>query len=205
MPVSYIARPPGWPTSNPPVQIAGRFILPTIQQIGELDIWASVNADINPIVSPFAFQYFYSVEWAIRSRLNAPLPTNLSAYFGNPERRYIGQMTFGTLSSNRENVIIQFESQDFQSYRFLYTNTRSRIVAVTDIAAVPATALNYIVTPSFSPAIPGVPASRESSLGYADFARWAYFDGVDAEINCIYTVNLLNLDDNATSSIGLPS
>jgi hypothetical protein len=204
MAVVYIARRPGLPLTSPPSQISGNLGVANIAPNANIDVWSLVNADIVPIAQPTGFDFFYSVRWAIRTFVTSSVPSTISAFFGNPERRYVGQLTFGTLTSNLENEQIHFLDQSFKCHQFLFTNTRNRILNIADIPFSPTSALQQVIPPDYYTGDTFNVPFAYNSFDYADIARAAFFPNISADCIIAYTATLLVADNGSISNVGVP-
>lgn len=180
------ARPPGTDLSLPPNEILGWLLVNNTTGNSTADIWASVNADLAPLINPTGIISVYRVDWNARYTISAPPNANISRFFSNPQRLNYGNVTYGTQISISAIENLNFTTQTLRKSSFLYSPTTGRLVdEVLDYSGV-ALATSFFVGKDYLTAPLIFASAIYPPHPYADVLRTALYSGISARIDINY-------------------
>lgn len=203
MPVTYIARYEGLPAGSPSSQFAGYTAITGVSGTRGDNIYSNVIADIGANINATGWSYAYSVVWSARYNITSAIPRSISAFAGNPERRYVGVATVGTLQSNYETIQLNYLNQGLRRYQFMIANTLGQRQFLADIPIQAVTSPNRLVTPYYNPPTAFAGPSNFPAFDYADVLRTFLFPGLVANIFIGWVATLIHADNNVTADIGI--
>lgn len=118
------SRDLGVPASTAFSNVIGFFTNISMSAQGGLNIYPFINEDLTSLNAPLGLTWAYNVSWKLNIQLQTSIPSSISAYPGNPPRRYTGVLTFLGGSGVDRYEQINYTNQTFTAGLMFQTNLR---------------------------------------------------------------------------------
>lgn len=126
MAIYAVSRDLGVPVSTAFSNIIGGFADIIMSASGGFDFYADTRANILGANSAIASDWSYSVSWRLNLRVESAIPSTISAFPSNPERRYLGGLTFFGGQGIDRYEQINFSNQNVPGGLFFVAKNRNQ-------------------------------------------------------------------------------
>lgn len=186
MVIAIRIRTPGLPSDLPDSGIGGFFDLLNISGIGEVDAKNVSNGEIFSIANSSPRAWYYVVNWSWVFELTSPIPSSISTFAGNPERRYMGVFTFRQANNVSDNVQLNYQNQ--QGYGGCYDygfGGRSRL-GLGDWEGGTGGIFSFVGRPTPDTASGNFGSGGGNFIRVADTLSWLLFPGIQGNLRISY-------------------